>query len=93
MEHLALYSRNCKVCKSLDPEESKLFPKCHFSAGNKQCPAAEIQFAVVGEARRLASQVRKARVANDLKREIEILNLVEKRSTAFQQKFKDWLDR
>ena len=89
MEHLALYSKNCKVCKYLDPDEKKGF-KCHFSKGNTECPAKEIQFAVVDEAKLLAGKVLKARAANDIKTEVSILETVAKRSVPFQHKFKEY---
>jgi hypothetical protein len=89
VDHLALYSRNCKKCKALDPDEVKTFTKCHFDQGNRECPAKEVQFAVVGEAKRLADAVKKARAKSDMVREIEILNLVAKRSAAFQQRFRE----
>lgn len=91
MEFLALYSAKCKSCGHLDPEEDRKYNKCHFSSGNTECPAQEVQFAVVGEAKRLASTIKKARATKDLAKEIEILTLVEARSPAFQQKFREWL--
>lgn len=90
MEYLALYSPRCKRCGHLDPDEERKFNKCHFSAGNTECPAQEVRFAVVGEAKRLAGAIKKARAARDIKKEIKILSLVESRSPAFQQKFREW---
>ena len=90
MDHLALYSRNCKHCKHLDPEEDKEFDKCHFNNGNQDCPAQEIQFAVVGEAKRFARSVKKARAEGSIEREVKILEAVAKRSAAFQHKFREW---
>jgi hypothetical protein len=90
MDYLALYSAKCKTCKALDPEETKEYTNCHFNNGNKNCPAAEVQIAVVGEAMRFANIVKKARAGGDLKREVEILQEVGKRSAAFQQKFREW---
>jgi len=93
LDHLALYSRDCKRCKHLDPEEKKGFDHCHHTQGNPECPAKEVQFAVVGMARRAANQVKKARARSDLNREIEILKAVEKRSPAFQHKFAEELSQ
>ncbi len=90
MDHLALYSRNCKRCSHLDPEESRAFEKCHFSNGNQECPALEVQLVVVGEAKRFASAWKKARNEGNLVRQAEILDAVSKRSPAFQFKFKEW---
>lgn len=91
MDILALYSSKCKRCGHLDPEEERKFKSCHFSSGNKECPAQEVQIAVVGEAKRLAALCKKARANKDLTKEIKILNKVSKRSAAFQQKFREWL--
>ena len=90
MDYLALYSSKCKRCKHLDPEEPKAFTKCHSSAGNKLCPADEVQFAVVGEAKRFAVAVKKARASGNLAKEVRILQEVAKRPQAFQHKFKEW---
>lgn len=90
MDHLALYSRNCKTCKHLDPEEEKVFEKCHFSKGNTECPAQEIRFAIVGEAKRFATALQKAKKQKDLAKEVKILEAVAKRSAAFQHKFREW---
>lgn len=90
MDYLALYSTKCKTCKHLDPEEEEEYTSCHFSSGNKECPAAEVQLAVVGEAKRMAEAVKKARAAGNIKREVKILQAVGQRSPAFQHKFKEW---
>lgn len=89
MDYLALYSKNCKRCKFLDPEEEQGFEKCHFNSGNKECPAQEVQFAITGEAKRFAEAVKRARAAGDIAREVEILNEVAKRPPAFQHKFRE----
>ena len=90
MDYLALYSRNCKSCQSLDPDAPKLFPKCHFEKGNRDCPAREVQLVVVGLAKRLANQVKAARLQGDLKEEARLLALAATKSKAFQQKFLEW---
>ena len=89
MELLALYSKKCKSCKHLDPEEPKAHDDCHFSKGNKQCPASEIQFAIVGQAQRYAAALKKAKAKGDIEKEIQILTAVQKRSEAFQFKFRE----
>ena len=91
MDHLALYSRKCKTCKHLDPEEAVAQTDCHFTKGNNDCPATEIQFAVVGQARRFADSMKRAQARSDIAKQVAILQAVEKRSEAFQHKFKDWL--
>lgn len=93
MDHLALYSRNCKTCRHLDPEEKVAHDKCHHASGNTECPAKEIQFAVVGMAKRFATAMRKVQATSNLAKQIEILEAVEKRSPAFQHKYKEWLSK
>ena len=90
MDHLALYSKNCKICKFLDPDEVREFNKCHYKNGNTECPAKEVQFAVVGEARRLAARFKIAMSSNDINKQVEILQFVSKRAPAFQHKFREW---
>ncbi len=89
MDYLSLYSKNCKRCSALDPEETKLFEACHFSKGNDQCPAREVQFAVVGEAQRYADAAIKARRTGNLSKEAKIIDAVASKSPAFQHKFKE----
>lgn len=90
MDYLALYSRNCKSCQSLDPDAPNLFPKCHFEKGNKDCPAREVQLVIVGPAKRLANLVKQARLHSDLKEEARLLAVASTKSKAFQQKFLEW---
>jgi hypothetical protein len=90
MDYLALYSPNCKNCGYLDGDEKRKFEKCHYTNGNTECPAKEVQFAVVGEAKRFANAFKRARQSGDLNKQAEILEAVAKRSLAFQHKFKDW---
>lgn len=86
-EHLSLYRRECKHCGHLDPDEPKKYSSCHFSKGNDQCPAAEVQIVVVGRALRMAVQVRHARDARNAEAEARILAAVAKQSSAFQNRF------
>jgi hypothetical protein len=86
-EHLALYSNNCKRCRHLDPSEPTAFAKCHFSKGNKYCPASELQIVIVGQAYRYAGLVIAAREHRDPKAEARILAIVAKQPGAFQERF------
>lgn len=43
---LQVYSEDCLQCKSLIPFAKKKFKGCHFSAGNKHCPASETQVVI-----------------------------------------------
>jgi hypothetical protein len=86
-ESLALFSRRCKTCKHLDPEESKAWVSCHFTKGNEHCPAQEIQFIIVGEAYRLAKQILLARDVRNAAEEAKILAKVARESQTFQERF------
>jgi hypothetical protein len=89
MDHLALYSRNCKFCKSLDPDEIKEFPACHYDTGNKDCPAIDVQLAVVGLVGRHALEFNTAKKTANIGKQASILQLVAKKSQAFQFKFQE----
>lgn len=43
---LEVYSENCLNCKSLVPFAAKKYKGCHFSAGNKHCPASDTQVVI-----------------------------------------------
>ena len=93
MDHLILYSRNCKKCKLLDPEEETTFKKCSYVSGNTECPASDVQIVVAGKARRYAAMVVKSREEGDLKKEVSLLRKVSQTPLAFQLKFKEWLTK
>ena len=93
MDYLALYSRNCKFCKSLDPEATREFPACHFDRGNTECPAQEVQIAVVGKVNRYVKEYMKAQVAGDLVKQSSLLGAVAKKSAAFQHRFNELLNK
>jgi len=86
-EYLQLYSTSCKTCAHLDPQETKKYTNCHYTKGNKHCPASEIQIVVVGKAHRYAKLVLAARNNRDPKAEGRILATVAKQSPAFQERF------
>ena len=89
---LALYSSKCKQCGHLDPAEPKKYSTCHFSKGNTECPASEVQFAIVGKAKGLALRLVKARANRDATTEAKILTEVAGQSAAFKARFYSVLD-
>ncbi|BAG41776.1 hypothetical protein [Ralstonia phage phiRSL1] len=91
-EHLSVYSKLCKSCGHLDPDEPKKYSKCHHSKGNEFCPAAEVQIVVVGRALKYAKQVLAARRQRDAKGEAKILQLVTQQSAAFVERFYAYLE-
>jgi hypothetical protein len=92
LEYLALYSSNCLSCKHLCETGVRDFQDCHFSSGNKQCPASEVRLVVVGEALQYARRVLRARDKRQPKREARLMQYVGKQSAAFQSRFYEYLD-
>lgn len=90
MEYLALYSARCKKCSHLDSEEKIAYDKCHYTKGNTECPAQDMQLAVVGQAKRFAREAKLAREKGNLIREVNILKAVASKSEAFQHKYREW---
>lgn len=86
-DHLALYSSNCKICKALDASERKTFRKCHYTAGNRHCPASEVRIVIVGQAYRMAEQVLRARAVRDAEAESKILTAVATHDPDFRERF------
>jgi len=81
------------TCQHLSPETgTRDFQDCHYKKGNKQCPAAEVQFAVVGEALVYARRVLRARDKRHPKREARLMKYVGTQSAAFQSRFYEYLD-
>lgn len=91
-ELLALYSQNCLKCSHLVDVGTRAFNRCHYTQGNKECPAKEVALVVVGKARQYAQRVLKARTERNLPAEANLLGLVAKESEAFQEKFRLSLD-
>jgi hypothetical protein len=92
LEYLALYSANCTSCKHLTETGTREFQDCHFTKGNKQCPAAEVRLVVVGEALDYARKVLRARDKRQPKREAKLMKHVGAQSAAFQSRFYEYLD-
>lgn len=91
-DYLEVYSPLCKKCGHLDPDEPKKYAKCHFSKGNEDCPAGEVQIIVVGRARKYAKQVMAARNSRNPVAEANVLQLVNKQSPAFIERFYYYLE-
>ncbi len=91
-EYLALYSADCSNCKHLTETGKREFEKCHFSNGNKLCPAQEVRIVVVGEALEYARKVLRARDKRQPKKEAVLMKYVGAQSEAFQSRFYEYLD-
>jgi len=86
-EHVAIYSDSCFNCSHLIPGKPKKYSSCHYTKGNKHCPAQGLLLVVVGKAYRYAQQVLTARSSRDAEAEARILAVVAKQSPAFQERF------
>ena len=91
-EFVALYSADCMTCMHLSETGSRDFQECHFKNGNKQCPASELRFVVVGEALDYARKVLRARDRRHSKREARLMSYVSAQSAAFQSRFYEYLE-
>lgn len=91
-DYLALYSDNCMTCKHLTETGVREFQDCHFTVGNKQCPAAEVRIVVVGEALEYARRVLRARDKRQPNKEAKLMKHVAAQSAAFQSRFYEYLD-
>lgn len=89
----ALYSSDCITCKHLSETGTVAHVKCHHTKGNKQCPAAEVRFVIVGEALEYAQRVIAARDKRHAKTEANLMRYVGKQSDAFKSKFYDALEK
>lgn len=80
------------TCKHLCETGVRDFQDCHFSKGNKLCPASEVRLVVVGEALTYARRVLRARDKRHPKREARLMKYVAAQSAAFQSRFYEYLD-
>lgn len=87
LEYFAIYSANCLKCGHLVEADYRKYDKCHYSNGNKQCPASEVRVTITGKVERLVKRLIKARKRKDPQREAEVLTLVSKESPSFQRRF------
>ena len=63
---LHIHHRKCLQCIHLVGQlGKKLYSSCHFSAGNENCPAAEIKISVRLPYERIAEKLFKAHMEND----------------------------
>lgn len=92
IEYIALYSANCTSCQHFSETGKRDFQDCHFSKGNKECPASEVKLVVVGEALEYARKVLRARDKRQPKRESKLMEYVGQQSKAFQSRFYEYLD-
>lgn len=74
-ERCLIYSKDCFTCPHVIAGESveNANKPCHFSEGNRYCPASQVIFVVSGEAFALASKLHQARDRRDASAEAEIL--------------------
>lgn len=94
LEYFALYKPECLNCKSLVGSLGKLVKQnCHYSKGNKECPASEVRIIVTGRLERMARALKQAQLANDVARQLRILNAVKKLDVPSKRTFDRIMER
>lgn len=88
-ERCLIYSHECFTCPHIiaGAESEEANKPCHYSKGNRYCPASQVVFVVSGEALSLASRLRRAREERDAEAEAEILILVSKLNEYARERF------
>ncbi len=82
-EYLEVYSIRCLSCAYFVEGAKHKYNDCHYTAGNADCPAAEVRIVPTGKVRRAARLIKEARAAKNPVREAEILESLSKESPAF----------
>lgn len=87
---LEVWGSGCLSCGALianDPDLEPLeeLPKCHYSRGQKGCPAQNVQITIVGPRRRAVSQLVAARDSGDASRLIRLLTALGDKDSSFQE--------
>lgn len=88
-ERCLIYSNDCFTCPhaiaGASVEEAN--KECHYSRGNRYCPASQVIFVVSGEAFALASKLHQARDRRDAAAEAEILILASRLNDYARERF------
>lgn len=88
-ERCLIYSKDCFSCPHViagaDAEEAN--KPCHFSQGNRYCPASQVIFVVSGEAFSLASRLHQARDRRDAAAEADILMVASQLNEYARERF------
>lgn len=90
-EYLELYSKKCLRCSYLIQEEGMKEHTCHYTNGNVECPAQEVQIILGGKIRRAVKLIRQARSQLDPKKEAQILEEISKEGPAKVKRLYDQL--
>lgn len=83
-DYLEVYSSRCLRCSHLVEGAPRRYDSCHYTAGNTDCPAAEVRIVPTGKVRRAAALIKKARAEKDPAQEAKILESISKESDAFK---------
>ena len=71
------YGKNCLKCVHLIPSAQTEFTDCHFSKGNKSCPAQSVKVVFVGLRNHYITHLNSARDAGDSNKVLRILAKLE----------------
>lgn len=64
-ECVVLYAEKCFRCSHLVDGAPKTFNRCHFSAGNVDCPAVAVRIITSGKIRQYVKRMEAAQEAKD----------------------------
>lgn len=90
MVTLEVYGSGCLACPCLIANDADLepldgLPVCHFSRGQKHCPAEFVQVKIVGQQRRAAEALRRARDEGNTTRFTRLMAKLSGEDSAFQE--------
>ena len=86
-----IYKMRCLTCSYLVPAATKKFNECHFSAGNKLCPAASLKIIQHIPISKILASFKEAEASGDLSRVSRLYAQVAKRPDWVQQRINDEL--
>jgi len=85
---LQAYASGCLECTALvlDPDlpQSSSLPKCHFSLGNTNCPAASCRIEFVGEKVQFMNKWKRAKEKGDSTRVLRLMSELAERPSSFR---------
>lgn len=90
---LEIDSEKCLTCKSLIPFMTKTYKSCHFTAGNKNCPAAATKIIVKIPLDLIVPKFLSAERNGDFSRLAKLSAVLGDKPDWYQQRVKDALDQ
>lgn len=88
-ECIVLYSERCFRCSHLVDGAEKTFNKCHYSQGNRDCPAIAIRIMTSGKVRAYVTRIEKAQSEKNAPEVAKIWEEVAQESPEVQRRLFD----